>query len=132
MSQAALAKCLNRPQSFVSKYESKQRRLDVVEFLELAHCLHADGIDLMARLLDGWPKHDGVGSVKEKRAVSVDGRVDDGVALNGTKPVRRNGGKARAGSPARDGQVSVDGKRKRVDRVVPGGGRRVGDRGGIN
>jgi transcriptional regulator with XRE-family HTH domain len=113
MSQAALAKCLNRPQSFVSKYESKQRRLDVVEFLELAHCLHADGIDLMARLLDGWPKHDGVVNAKEKRAVGLDGRMDDGVAVNGVKPVRRNGGKTRANSLARDGQASVDGKRKR-------------------
>jgi transcriptional regulator with XRE-family HTH domain len=113
MSQAALAKCLNLPQSFVSKYESKQRRLDVVEFLELAHCLHADGIDLMARLLDGWPKHDGVASVKEKRAAGLNNHNHDGVALDGVKQVRRSGGKARMIAPSRDGQGSLDGKRKR-------------------
>jgi transcriptional regulator with XRE-family HTH domain len=112
MSQAALAKCLNRPQSFVSKYESKQRRLDVVEFLELAHCLHADGIDLMARLLDGWPKHDGVAGAKEKRGASSGPRLDGVDGVDGVRPVRRNGGKARAGTPPRDG-ISLDGKRKR-------------------
>ena len=32
LTQAELSSLLNRPQSFVSKYERGQRRLDVVEF----------------------------------------------------------------------------------------------------
>ncbi len=56
-SQAELAKCLGRPQSFVSKYETKQRRLDVVEFLEVANCLKVDGPDLLRQL--SAPDEDG-------------------------------------------------------------------------
>lgn len=42
LTQAALAKRLRRPQSFVSKYERGERRLDVVEFLEVTRALGAD------------------------------------------------------------------------------------------
>ena len=35
LTQANLAEQLNRPQSFVSKYERGERRLDVVELLEV-------------------------------------------------------------------------------------------------
>lgn len=35
LSQVALAKRIGRPQSFVSKYESGARRLDVVELFEI-------------------------------------------------------------------------------------------------
>lgn len=36
LTQASLAARLGRPQSFVSKYESGERRLDVLEFIEVA------------------------------------------------------------------------------------------------
>ena len=36
MTQGALAKRLGRPQSYVSKYESGERRLDLVELEEIA------------------------------------------------------------------------------------------------
>ena len=37
--QQQLAKQIGRPQSFVAKYESGERRLDLVEFLEIAAVL---------------------------------------------------------------------------------------------
>lgn len=39
ITQAALAKRLRKPQSFVSKYESGERRLDIAEYLEIAAAL---------------------------------------------------------------------------------------------
>jgi transcriptional regulator with XRE-family HTH domain len=42
LTQVALAKKLGRPQSFVSKFERGERRLDVVEFVELATALQLD------------------------------------------------------------------------------------------
>lgn len=39
LTQAGLAGRLSRPQSFVSKYERGERRLDVVEFIEIAEAL---------------------------------------------------------------------------------------------
>jgi len=40
--QAQVARKLGKPQSFVSKVESGERRLDVVEFLEIAEILDID------------------------------------------------------------------------------------------
>lgn len=39
VTQQELAKRLGKPQSFVSKYENRERRLDVVEFLQIARAL---------------------------------------------------------------------------------------------
>lgn len=39
LTQQAVAKRLNRPQSYVSKYESGERRLDVIEFLRVTKAL---------------------------------------------------------------------------------------------
>ncbi len=44
--QQALAKKLGRPQSFIAKYEGGERRIDVVEFIEIARALGADPIKL--------------------------------------------------------------------------------------
>ncbi len=49
ITQAALAEKLGRPQSFVSKIESGERRLDVVEFLEVARLI---GFDPCVRIPD--------------------------------------------------------------------------------
>ena len=38
MSQRQLADSLNKPQSFVSKYESGDRTLDIIEFVEVCFC----------------------------------------------------------------------------------------------
>ena len=42
LTQTALSMQLERPQSFVSKVERGERRLDVIEFLEMARVLRLD------------------------------------------------------------------------------------------
>ncbi|MGN6159137.1 MAG: helix-turn-helix domain-containing protein, partial [Devosia sp.] len=42
LTQQDVANQLGRPQSFVAKYEGGERRLDVVEFLQVAAVLGAD------------------------------------------------------------------------------------------
>ncbi|MFM2319493.1 MAG: hypothetical protein RLZZ215_2114 [Pseudomonadota bacterium] len=42
LTQSDVASRLERPQSFVSKYESGERRLDVLEFLQICQVLDAD------------------------------------------------------------------------------------------
>ncbi len=48
--QAALAARLGRPQSFVSKYEQGERRIDVVEFLEIAEAVGINPTTFISRL----------------------------------------------------------------------------------
>jgi transcriptional regulator with XRE-family HTH domain len=48
LTQHVLARRLNKPQSFVAKYEGGERRLDVVEFIVIARALGADPLRLMA------------------------------------------------------------------------------------
>lgn len=50
LTQAELSSRLNRPQSFVSKYERGERRLDVVEFREVACALGVDPVQFLAKL----------------------------------------------------------------------------------
>ena len=50
LTQVELAKKLKRPQSFVSKYERGERRLDVVEFFEVARALGIDPIVFLKEL----------------------------------------------------------------------------------
>ena len=47
VTQAELAARLGRPQSFVAKYEGRERRLDVAEFVMIARKLRADPIKLL-------------------------------------------------------------------------------------
>lgn len=42
ITQQQLALRLKKPQSFVSKYERRERRLDVVEFVRICRCIGAD------------------------------------------------------------------------------------------
>jgi transcriptional regulator with XRE-family HTH domain len=50
LTQVALAKKLDRPQSFVSKFELGERRLDVIEFLDIARALSIDPAKVIADL----------------------------------------------------------------------------------
>jgi len=51
LTQIDVCKKLARPQSFVSKYESGERRLDVLEFLEVADALGIDPSRFIKQLL---------------------------------------------------------------------------------
>ena len=50
LTQQGLAERLRRPQSFVSKYERGERRLDVIEFLEVTHALGVEPGPLVEQL----------------------------------------------------------------------------------
>lgn len=50
LTQVDLAAKLDRPQSFVSKYERGERRLDIVEFLEVADALGLDPAEFIEKL----------------------------------------------------------------------------------
>lgn len=50
LSQAQLAKKLSKPQSFVSKVERGERRLDVLEFKAVAEALNFDPLRFLRRL----------------------------------------------------------------------------------
>jgi transcriptional regulator with XRE-family HTH domain len=49
LTQSELSRRLKRPQSFVSKYERGERRLDVVEFGNVAKALGIDPIRFLRR-----------------------------------------------------------------------------------
>lgn len=51
LTQMEVASRLGRPQSFVSKYENGERRLDVVEFLEVSQAIECDPIKLIRSLV---------------------------------------------------------------------------------
>ena len=51
ITQVELALRLNRPQSFVSKVERRERRLDVIEFCEIADALGFEADKLLAEFL---------------------------------------------------------------------------------
>lgn len=51
LSQVDLAQRLSRPQSFVSKVESGERRLDVIEYIELCEALGCDGVAMLRDLV---------------------------------------------------------------------------------
>ena len=50
LTQQAVADLLGKPQSFVSKYESGERRLDVIEFLEIVKALNEDPVELLREM----------------------------------------------------------------------------------
>lgn len=50
LTQAELAKALNKPQSFVAKYENGERRIDVVEFVDITAALDVSTANLLARI----------------------------------------------------------------------------------
>jgi len=56
LSQAEFASRLGRPQAFISRVESGQRRLDVFEFVEVAKALDVDPLSLFAESIKAFLK----------------------------------------------------------------------------
>ncbi|WP_439478766.1 helix-turn-helix domain-containing protein [Brevundimonas sp.] len=55
LSQRDLAERINKPRSFISKIENRERRIDIVEFIVLARALGLDPNDLLAELAGSLP-----------------------------------------------------------------------------
>jgi transcriptional regulator with XRE-family HTH domain len=51
VTQDDVARRLNLPQSFVSKYENGERRIDVIEFLEIAEAIGFDPVGFIRKIL---------------------------------------------------------------------------------
>jgi hypothetical protein len=47
LTQASLAEAVGRPQSFIAKYEGRERRLDVAEFVAIARAIGVDPYALL-------------------------------------------------------------------------------------
>ena len=52
LTQIELSKKLERPQSYVAKYEGGDRRLDVVELIDVCRLLHLNASDIFVDMLD--------------------------------------------------------------------------------
>lgn len=50
LTQAELADALGKPQSFVAKYENGERRIDVIEFVDITAALGLAASDLLAKI----------------------------------------------------------------------------------
>lgn len=55
LTQAQLAERLGKPQSFVSKAERGERRIDVVEFCDFADAIGVQPVVLFKQAVDGRP-----------------------------------------------------------------------------
>lgn len=51
LTQRDLAGRLRRPHSFIGRIEAGERRIDVIEFIEIARALGADPLSLFRKLL---------------------------------------------------------------------------------
>jgi transcriptional regulator with XRE-family HTH domain len=53
LTQSEVATRLNKPQSFVAKYERGERRLDVVELIEVCSALEIDPHEVLSAIITG-------------------------------------------------------------------------------
>ncbi len=52
ITQEELASRVNKPQSHISKYENGERRLDVIELIQIAKALDIDVVPLIRKVQD--------------------------------------------------------------------------------
>lgn len=52
LTQQEVARRVRRPQSFVSAYESGDRKIDVLEFVRIAKAMRADPCELLRRVVE--------------------------------------------------------------------------------
>jgi ribosome-binding protein aMBF1 (putative translation factor) len=50
LTQESLAKSIQKPQSFIAKYESGERRLDVVEFIVITRLIGVDPCTILRKV----------------------------------------------------------------------------------
>ena len=55
ITQQVLASRLGKPQSFVSKIESGERKIDVIEFIEIVDALKLDPVDALKKFYEALP-----------------------------------------------------------------------------
>ena len=60
VTQVALAELLGKPQSYVSKYELGERRIDLVEAIEICRALDTDFVAFVQRLVKKIDRTGGV------------------------------------------------------------------------
>jgi transcriptional regulator with XRE-family HTH domain len=58
VSQRELARRLGRPPSYINKIELLERRLDLLEFIQIARALGADANELLSKILEALPQDD--------------------------------------------------------------------------
>jgi transcriptional regulator with XRE-family HTH domain len=51
MTQADVAAALDKPQSFVAKYETGERRIDIVELVDIARILDVSPTDIVSQIM---------------------------------------------------------------------------------
>ena len=62
LSQDAVAKKLSKPQSYVAKYERGERRLDIVELIEVSTAIGFDPVRFIREFIAAGRARDGAGS----------------------------------------------------------------------
>lgn len=50
LTQAEIAAALGRPQSFVAKYENDERRIDVIEFVDIAAAIGVSAAEILKKI----------------------------------------------------------------------------------
>ena len=65
LSQARVAQSLDKPQSFVAKYEQAERRLDVVEFVVIARVLGIDPCGALRQIEEALEKGEQSGETRK-------------------------------------------------------------------
>ena len=56
LTQKKLADMLKKNQSYISKYENGDRRLDVIEFMEVVNAIGVSPLEIIGEIQKSWKK----------------------------------------------------------------------------